>query len=157
MIRVIAVGKNRDKSLQDLQREYIKRITAFSKIEVIEVKDEPNNHMERESEWRIVKEKEGGRVLDRLKGNDFVVLLDLHGDMWDSQSFAMKFNQWQSSFSHIVFVIAGSLGPGEKLIQRANVRWKISDLTFTHLMARVLVLEQIYRAFMINHHRNYHK
>ena len=126
MIKLIAIGKNKDKALQSLEKEYMKRLSAFCKFSEIEVKD-------------------------------FVVLLDLHGKMIDSETFAKNLDMWQMKHSNIVFVIAGSLGPSEKLVSRANYRWKLSDLTFTHLMTRVLMLEQIYRGFMINNGRNYHK
>ncbi len=155
MIRVIAVGKNKDKSLRALENEYLKRLHAFTKIEVIEVKDEANDNIDREAEVLIVKEKEGKRVLDKIQPNDFVVLLDLHGNMLDSVQFSKQLQAWQSS--KLVFVIAGSLGPSEELVRRANYRWKLSDLTFTHLMTRVLILEQIYRGFMISNGRSYHK
>lgn len=157
MIRLIAIGKSKDKALQSLEKEYTKRISAFTKIEVIEVKDEANQHVDRENEVVRIKEKEGQRVLDKLKKDDFMILLDLHGKMMNSEIFAKQLDVWQSSSSHLVFVIAGSLGPSEALVKRANVRWKLSDLTFTHLMTRVLILEQIYRGFMILNNRNYHK
>lgn len=157
MIKLIAIGKNKDKSLQALEKEYSKRLSAFCKLNVLEVKDEANDHVNRESEVLLVKEKEGKRVLEKLSDSDFVVLLDLHGKMIDSESFAKSMDSWLVSHSNIVFVIAGSLGPSEELVARANYRWKLSDLTFTHLMTRVLVLEQIYRAYMINNGRNYHK
>ena len=139
MIKLIAIGKNKDKALQSLEKEYMKRLSAFCKFSEIEVKDEAN------------------RVLEKLSDQDFVVLLDLHGKMIDSETFAKNLDMWQMKHSNIVFVIAGSLGPSEKLVSRANYRWKLSDLTFTHLMTRVLMLEQIYRGFMINNGRNYHK
>ena len=142
MIRLIAIGKNKDKALQSLEKEYCKRLSTFVKMEVVEVKDEANQHVERESEILKIKEKEGTRVLEK---------------MMDSETFAKKLDGWQGQSSNLVFVIAGSLGPSEKLVGRADFRWKLSDCTFTHLMTRVLILEQIYRGFMINNHRNYHK
>ena len=157
MIKLIAIGKNKDKALQSLEKEYMKRLSAFCKFSEIEVKDEANEHIYREAEVLLVKEKEGNRVLEKLSDQDFVVLLDLHGKMIDSETFAKNLDTWQMKHSNIVFVIAGSLGPSEKLVSRANYRWKLSDLTFTHLMTRVLMLEQIYRGFMINNGRNYHK
>ena len=153
MIKLIAIGKNKDKALQSLEKEYMKRLSAFCKFSEIEVKDEANEHISREAEVLLVKEKEGNRVLEKLSDQDFVVLLDLHGKMIDSETFAKNLDMWQMKHSNIVFVIAGSLGPSEKLVSRANYRWKLSDLTFTHLMTRVLMLEQIYRGFMINNGR----
>ena len=157
MIKIIAIGKNKDKSLQALEKEYAKRLSAFCKLDIIEVKDEANEHTSRESEVLLVKEKEASRVFEKLNDTDYVVLLDLHGKMIDSETFAKNLDVWQMQHSNIVFVIAGSLGPSEKLVRRANYRWKLSDLTFTHLMTRVLMLEQIYRGFMIINGRSYHK
>lgn len=156
-MRLIAIGKNKDRSLQQLQKEYIKRLSSFDTMEIIEVKDEPNMHTDREKEVDLIKEKEGERVLEKIKPSDWVILLDLHGKMLDSVEFSHKLQRWQDQGAHLVFVIAGSLGPSKDLVDRANFRWKLSDLTFTHLMTRILVLEQVYRAFMINHHRQYHK
>ena len=157
MIKLICIGKMKDKALRLLQEEYIKRLSAFDKLELTEVKDEPNENVHRAGEAALVMEKEGERALSKIRNDDFVVLLDLHGEMWSSEQFAEKLGQWHDAGRHLVFVIAGSLGPSPELSARANVRWKLSDLTFTHLMTRVLVLEQLYRGFMIGAGRNYHK
>lgn len=157
MIRILCIGKMKDKALHMLEEEYVKRLKAFAKIEITEVKDEPNERVEREKEAVLAMEKEGERALAQIKDNDFVILLDLHGSHWDSETFAKKLESWHASGSNLTFVIAGSLGPSQALVRRADVRWKLSDLTFTHLMTRVLVLEQIYRGFMIINGRKYHK
>ena len=157
MIRILCIGKMKDKALHMLEEEYVKRLKAFAKIEITEVKDEPNERVEREKEAVLAMEKEGERALAQIKDNDFVILLDLHGSHWDSETFAKQLESWQASGSNLTFVIAGSLGPSQALVRRADVRWKLSDLTFTHLMTRVLVLEQIYRGFMIINGRKYHK
>ena len=151
----------KDKALQSLASEYVRRISPFSKVGVLEVKDEPNAHAERNAEAVRIKDTEAERALAKLRPADVVVLLDLGGRMWDSETFARQLESWQQASSQkggdLVFVIAGSLGPGAALTARADYRWKLSDLTFTHLLTRVLVLEQIYRAFMILHGRTYHK
>ena len=157
MITLLCVGKNKEKALCQLENEYVKRIQPFSKLQVMEVKDESNVHMERDKEAELIKEKEGKRVLEKIRPQDFVILLDLHGKMPDSILFSNQLESWFMKSSDLVFVIAGSLGPSNDLVKRANVRWKRSDLTFTHLMTRILVLEQIYRAFMIQNGRSYHK
>lgn len=156
-ITILAIGRMKDKALDMLQQEYEKRLQAFCQIRIVEVKDEPNLHTDREAEIRQVKDREAARALEKIRPGDFVVLLDLHGTEWSSEAFAGKLASWVQNSQSIVFVIAGSLGPGEALVSRANVRWKLSDLTFTHLMTRVLLLEQIYRGFMIDAGRNYHK
>ena len=157
MIRILCIGKMKDKALQSLQEEYTRRLRPFVKTEIIEVRDEPNDLAHREKEAALVKEKEGERALSQIRDSDFVILLDLHGSHFDSETFARKLEDWQRTSPDLTFVIAGSLGPSPALVARANARWKLSDLTFTHLMTRVLVLEQIYRAFMIRGGRKYHK
>lgn len=157
MITLLCIGKNKEKALCQLENEYVKRIQPFSKLQVIEVKDESNVHMERDKEAELIKEKEGKHVLEKIRPQDFVILLDLHGKMSDSISFSNQLESWFMKSSDLVFVIAGSLGPSSDLVKRADYRWKLSDLTFTHLMTRILVLEQIYRAFMIQNGRSYHK
>lgn len=157
MIKLLCVGKNKDKNLQALEKEYIKRLGAFDKIVVEEVKDEPDVHSEREAEARKIKDTEAARILDKIRPDDFVVLLDLHGKMPDSLEFSCLRKGWSEKPGALVFVIAGSLGPGEALVKRANYRWQLSPLTFTHMMCRTLALEQIYRSFMIEKGRSYHK
>lgn len=156
MIRLICVGKNKDKALASLEKEYLKRISSFDKVIVEEVKDEANPHADRQGDQRRVKDTEAARVLEKIRPRETVVLLDLHGKMPDSPGFARDLIRWRDQ-GHLVFVIAGSLGPGEDLVRRADHRLKLSDLTFTHLMTRVLLLEQIYRGFMIDAGRAYHK
>lgn len=157
MIKLYAIGKNKDSNLKALEKEYLKRLSAFDKVETVEFKDEPDVHSEREKEAARIKEIEGTRVLEKIRPDDFVILLDLHGTSWNSEEFARMRAGWSARAKNLVFVIAGSLGPSSALVHRANARWKLSDLTFTHLMCRVLVLEQIYRSFMIEKGRSYHK
>jgi 23S rRNA (pseudouridine1915-N3)-methyltransferase len=157
LIRILAIGKNKDKALKMQEAEYLKRLQAFGKFEVIEFKDEANEKTDTPAIARMVKDNEADRVLKKISPDDFVILLDLHGDMVDSIQFSKLFSDWQMRHSNLVFVIAGSLGPAPKLVARANWRWKLSDLTFTHLMSRILLLEQLYRACMINANRTYHK
>lgn len=161
MIKIVCVGKMKDRALQSLSAEYLKRISPFSKAEIVEVRDEPNTHAEREGETARIKNTEAQRVLEKLRSRDLLILLDLGGEMWDSERFAQKLGRWQEGAGQrggdLVFAIAGSLGPGSALLDRADYRWKLSDLTFTHLLTRVLVLEQIYRGFTILHGRTYHK
>lgn len=157
MIKLLCIGKNKEASLRKLEEEYKKRLSAFDRLEVVEFKDEPDVHSEREKEAGRIKKAEGDRVLAKIRPDDFVILLDLHGKMVSSEEFARLRSSWSASSAPLVFVIAGSLGPSKELAARANWRWKLSDLTFTHIMCRILVLEQIYRSFMIEKGRHYHK
>lgn len=156
-ITLIAIGRMKDTALASLTAEYTKRLSAFAKVQVIEVKDEADAHADRPAEARRIKDTEAARALEKVRDGDYVILLDLHGKEWSSEAFAAQLADWQLRSQNLVFVIAGSLGPGEALLARANVRWRLSELTFTHLMTRVLVLEQIYRGCMINAGRSYHK
>ncbi len=156
-ITILCIGHMKDKALASLQGEYIKRLSTFCRAEVIEVKDESNARSDRAGEAERIKDKEAEHALEKLRPSDYCILLDLHGTEWSSEKFAERLEGWQQKSSSLVFVIAGSLGPGRALTERADERWKLSELTFTHLMTRVLVLEQIYRGFMIGAGREYHK
>lgn len=158
MIKIVAVGKIKEKAMLQQIEEFTKRLRPFTKLEIIEVADEMAPQQNSDAQNEQVKMKEGERVLSKIKDQEYVVLLDLWGEMLSSEKFAKKIEQLQTyQTSTLTFVIAGSLGPGKNVYERANYRWKLSDLTFTHQMTRILVLEQIYRAYMIMHHNPYHK
>lgn len=158
MIRIIAVGKCKEKALRTLIDEYRKRLSAFVKVELIEVADEMAPQTLSPAQMTQVKNKEGERILAKVKPQDHVILLDLAGKMLDSEGLA-KYIDTQQTYgsSDITFVIGGSLGLSDALIQRADLRWKLSDLTFPHQLVRMMLLEQIYRSFTILHHQPYHK
>lgn len=158
MIKVIGVGKIKEKALKSLIDEYVKRLSAYTKIEVMEVTDEAALDKFSDAENKKVMEIEGERVLKKIKDKEYVILLDLHGQMLNSEQLATKLTSIQTyQSSDITFVIGGSLGVSDALVKRSQLRWKLSDLTFTHQMVRVLILEQIYRAYKINNNETYHK
>lgn len=158
MIRLIVVGKVKEKAMVSLIAEYQKRISAFTKIEIVEVNDEMAPPSYSLQQMEQVKKKEGQRILAKLKEQEFVILLDLAGKMMTSEKLAEQIHHVQTyQTSHLAFVIGGSLGLSSEVIQRADLRWKLSDLTFPHQLVRVMVMEQIYRAFTILHHLPYHK
>ena len=152
MIRLICVGKIKDKNLNALIEDYATKIRRYHKLEIVEVKDEPITDNE-----TAVLEKEGERVLSKISDDEYVILLDLHGKMIDSVSLAEKIDRLFISHSKICFVIGGSLGLSDKLRKRADEKLKLSDLTFLHQMSRLIILEQIYRCFKILNHETYHK
>lgn len=152
MIKVLCVGKIKDKNLLALIEDYQKRINRYHKLEIIEVKDEPINDNTLE-----VLNTEGDRLLSKINNDEYVILLDLHGKSIDSISFANKIDKLFVSNSKITFVIGGSLGLSEVIRKRANEAIKLSDLTFLHQMTRLILLEQIYRSFKILNHETYHK
>ena len=152
MIKLVCVGKVKDKNLSELINDYAKRISRYHKLEIIEVKDEPIRDDE-----KAVLDIEAKRVLNSISNDEYVILMDLHGKSIDSVGFSDKIDKLFIKYPKITFVIGGSLGLGEDLIQRANEKIKLSDLTFLHQMTRLILLEQIYRSFKILNHETYHK
>ena len=152
MIRLVCVGKVKDEHFLALIRDYQRKISHYHKIEVIEVKDEPIRDNEKQ-----VLDIEAERLLNVIDRNDYVILLDLHGRGIDSIGFSQKLDQLFIRYPKICFVIGGSLGLGEKILERADERLKLSDLTFLHQMTRLILVEQIYRSFKILNHETYHK
>ncbi len=154
MIKIIAVGRLKDKHIAALCNDYLKRISRFYKISTIEVKDEPisvNNSTEH------IIAKEGARILEKIGRQDYVVVLDLRGNLWSSENLAQFIEERQGKGHDIVFAIGGSLGLSEEVINRADLSLCLSNMTFLHEMARLIILEQIYRAFKINNGHTYHK
>ena len=158
MIKIICVGKIKEKSLINLIDEYKKRITKFSKIDIIEVKDFSDYENNNESLIDIVKEKEGELLLRHIKDDDTVILIDLHGKHLDSLEFAKNLDKSLiEKRNDLVYVIAGSNGFGKNIYKRANNRICFSKLTFPHNIVRLLLLEQIYRSYKIINNQIYHK
>lgn len=157
-IKLICVGKLKEKYLDDGIKEYLKRISAYSDIEVIEVADERIPENPSLAEETIVKSKEGRRILDKIKQDDYMILLDVQGKELDSIQFAERIEDCMiNGKSTIDFVIGGSLGHGEDVLTRANARISFSQMTFPHQLMRLILVEQIYRAFKIIRHETYHK
>ena len=138
--------------------DYLKRIQPYEKTEIIEVEDEKAPESNSDAENEKVKTTEGSKLLKQIRDTDYVVLLDLAGKEMDSVSFSKHIESVHTrGYNRIVFVIGGSLGVSRELIARADFRWKLSVNTFPHQLCRIIVLEQIYRAFRILHHEPYHK
>lgn len=158
MIQIVACGKIKEKWMLQGIEEYVKRIQPYEKLEIIEVKDEKTLDQNSLSENEKIKQIEGERLLKVMKDDTYVILLDLAGNMIDSQMLAHKIDQIHTAGkSKIAFVIGGSLGVSEALRKRADFSWCISKNTFPHQLCRLIVVEQIYRAFKILHHEPYHK
>ncbi len=157
-ITIAAVGKIKEKYLKDGIDEYTKRLSRFCDLEIIEVQDEqaPDNLSEA-GEKQIMK-KEAEKLLKRIKEGSLLVVMDVKGEKLDSEGFAAKLKSFfVSGSSHITFIIGGSLGVDEDLLKRANLRLSMSSMTFPHQLARLILLEQIYRCFKINSGETYHK
>ncbi len=158
MIRIVACGHIKEKWLKDGIQEYFKRITAYDKIEIVEVDDEKTPDEAPIAIETQIKRKEGEKILKRIKDDEYVILLDLKGKELDSVGLAQKLEQLNTNGkSKITFVIGGSLGVSDELIARSDFRWKLSSNTFPHQLCRLVVIEQIYRAFRIRRNEPYHK
>lgn len=158
MIRIIGCGRVREPWMIDGIAEYTKRIRGYEKFEIVTVADEkaPQNNSEAENQKVI--ETEGQRLLKQIKPDEYMILLDLAGKEFGSVDLADKIDSlYASGKSRICFVIGGSLGVSKELIQRADLRWKLSECTFPHALCRLIVCEQIYRACKIRAHEPYHK
>ena len=157
-IKLVCVGNLKDQALKQMQNEFSKRLQAYCKLEIIEVNEEKTNEEPNDSLTKIILKKEGERLFSKIKDSDYLVLVDLHGKPLDSINFANKIDQIMTyGSSTITFVIGGSYGLSDELRNKAKFKWCLSELTFTHQMTRVLVLEQVYRAFKILNHEVYHK
>src|SRR6185436_3133039 len=143
-LRFIWPGKTKDERLRSLASEYLKRLSRFARCEINEVRESTTRDA-------AAVEKEQRRILEAIPAGSQVVLLDLNGREWSSPELANQVQRWENdSIKELAVVIGGPEGVGGEIQARAQVRWRLSRLTLTHEMARVLALEQIYRAFAIN-------
>ncbi|MGN9135172.1 23S rRNA (pseudouridine(1915)-N(3))-methyltransferase RlmH [Clostridium sp. HCP1S3_B4] len=157
-ISIIAVGKLKEKYLKMAVDEYSKRLSRYTKLEIIELQDEKTPDNASEKEEVQIKEKEGKAILSKIKDNTYVIAMDLNG----KQLASVEFSQFISNCavmgnSNIVFVIGGSLGLSEEVIKRADYKLCFSKMTFPHQLFRVMLLEQVYRGFRIMNNEPYHK
>ena len=157
-ITIISVGKLKEKYLKQAIDEYSKRLTRYCKIDSIELPDEKTPDNASEKEELQIKYKEGQLILSKIKDNMFVIAMDLNAKQMTSEEFS-KFIETQGVMgnSNITFVIGGSLGLSQDVIKRANYKICFSKMTFPHQLFRVMLLEQVYRAFIIMKNEPYHK
>ena len=152
MIKILCVGKFKEDYLTSGIKEYLKRLDAWEKVEIIEVKEYLS------SDIKKVIEVEGDYLLDKIDKNDFVITLEIEGKMLTSEDLASKIDQlYTYGNSNITFVIGGSYGLSNKVKSRSSLALSFSKFTFPHQLMRLILLEQIYRAFTINNHKEYHK
>lgn len=157
-ITILAVGKVKEKFFREALLEYTKRLSRYCKLQIIEVEDEKAEENLSPAQTEQIKEKEGKRLLRYMDQDAFRIALAIDGKKLDSVSFSKKLeNLGVSGKSHIIFIIGGSLGLHDQVLQAADERLSFSDLTFPHQLMRVILLEQIYRAFRISCHEPYHK
>lgn len=156
-ITIIAAGKIREKYLKDAISEYEKRLSKYAKVEIIEVADEKCPEELKGKALDQVRLKEGERMLQRLP-QGFVITLDIDGEGLSSEGLAGFIeDKAVRGESSLIFVIGGSSGLGENIREKSNYSLSFSKLTFPHQLMRVMLLEQIYRAFKIINHEPYHK
>ncbi len=150
MIKVLCIGKIKESFYREAIDEYLKRLSKYKKIEIIELND---FNYDKE---KTIKE-ESNLIISKLNNNDYKILLDINGNMLDSISLSKKINDSLISNSNITFIIGGSYGVSEELRKIVDYRLSFSNLTFPHQLFRVVLLEQIYRSFKIINNEEYHK
>lgn len=157
-VTVVCVGKIKEKYFTDAIKEYQKRLGRYCKLEIVEVPDEPTPDNPSEREKNLVLEKEGDRILKKIPDSAHVTALCIEGKQMSSEQLADNLSSLASSgVSHRVFVIGGSMGLSNAVKCRADVKLSFSPMTFPHQLMRVILLEQIYRAFNISQGGKYHK
>ena len=156
-IKIICVGKIKEKALTELIDEYKKRISKYATLDILELADEPIPDNVSDKDAEHIKDMEGEKMLKQIKPSDYVICLDLSGKELTSPEFADTLEKIPvQGFSTIDFIIGGSLGISQNVLQNCNLKLSFSKLTFPHQLFRVFLLEQIFRAFKINHHEKYH-
>ena len=157
-IKLVCVGRIKEKFMKDGIDEYLKRLGRYAKVEIIEVTDEKTTDGATEAENAVVKEKEGERILSHIKDTDHVCALAIDGKMYDSEGLADHLDKlYVSGISDIAFVIGGSLGLSDAVMKRADEKLSFSKMTFPHQLMRMIFLEQLYRTFKIQRKEPYHK
>ncbi|MED3649506.1 23S rRNA (pseudouridine(1915)-N(3))-methyltransferase RlmH [Heyndrickxia sporothermodurans] len=157
-ISIITVGKLKEKYLKQGIDEYLKRLTAYAKVEIIEVPDEKAPEILSETEMEQVKQKEGERILAKIHPDAHVIALAIQGKMKTSEELADGIDKLGTyGKSKIAFVIGGSLGLSDEVMKRANESLSFSKMTFPHQLMRLVLVEQVYRAFRIMRGEPYHK
>lgn len=157
-IKLICVGKLKEKYLKQGIQEYIKRLGAYTKFEIIEVADEKAPETLSPAEMEQVKEKEGERILAKVKDHDYCFALAIEGKNPSSEVFAREIDQLMlQGKSDFCFIIGGSLGLSPDVLARSDAKLSFGKMTYPHQLMRLILVEQIYRAFRINTGSPYHK
>ena len=157
-IKVVTVGKLKEKYLKDGIAEYSKRISRFAKLEMIELADEKTPDKASESENQKILEIEGQRILSKVGDRDFVIVLAIEGKTLSSEEFSKQLEEASiKGFSTLTFIIGGSLGLAQDVKKRSNLSVSFGRLTLPHQLMRLVLVEQIYRSFTIQQGSPYHK
>jgi 23S rRNA (pseudouridine1915-N3)-methyltransferase len=157
-IRIICVGKMKEAYLKDAQKEYLKRLSRFCNIKVIEVDEEKAPETASPAQEEKVRQKEAERIKKAIGKNSTIIALDLAGKELDSVGFSEQIHNFMlDGKSDLVFIIGSSTGLDSSILRNAHFNFCMSKLTFPHQLARIILLEQIYRAFKILNNETYHK
>ncbi len=157
-IIILTVGKIKEKFYKDALAEYGKRLSKYCKLEIIEVTDEKTPENASELVENKIKEKEAIRLFKYIKEDSYVIALSIQGNAYDSVQFSKRIETLGvQGKSNIIFLIGGSLGLHDTILRRADEKISFSTMTFPHQLMRVILLEQIYRAYRIMNHEPYHK
>ena len=157
-IRIMCIGTLKESYWREAEKEYVKRITPYASVSIEEFPDLPTPDGASTSIEEGIKNKEGEKLLAKIKSSEFVCVLDLNKKEPDSIELSKQLeDMMRRGGSSVTFIIGGSLGVSEAIRARANASISLSRLTFTHQMTRVILLEQIYRGFKILNHEPYHK
>ena len=152
-LQIVCAGKIKEKWLNDGIAEYVKRLSKYTSVEIIEVPDAPDSIPEAQA-----LDQEGKKILSKIKDSSYVIVLDLHGKELSSEEWSKHvISGYEKGGAELVLIIGGSNGLSPELVARANERLCLSPMTFTHQMTRLIILEQVYRAFKIHYREKYHK
>ena len=157
-VTILAVGRMKEKPYRMMADEYMKRLSRYGKFEEVELPDLPEPANSSPAIERQIREKEGEAILSRIRPGSHVIALTIPGKQWDSPGLSRHLDELMTrGASDIVFVIGGSLGLSEQVIARAEEEMSMSKMTFPHQLARVMLMEQLYRAMKIRAGERYHK
>jgi 23S rRNA (pseudouridine1915-N3)-methyltransferase len=157
-INIVTIGKLKEKYLKQGIEEYTKRLSAYAKIDIIELPDEKAPENLSDQDMKIIKEKEGDRILSKIIPDAHVIALAIEGKMKTSEELADTMDKLATyGKSKVTFVIGGSLGLSDAVMKRADEKLSFSKMTFPHQLMRLILVEQVYRAFRINRGEPYHK
>ena len=157
-INIVCVGKIKEKYLKLGIDEFKKRLSKYCKLDVIELDDEKAPENLSDKEMLMIKDKEGKKILSKVKANSYVIALAIDGKNLSSEELADTMSKLAvRGSSHITFIIGGSLGLSDDVLSRADYKLSFSKMTFPHQLMRLILLEQVYRAYRINNNEPYHK
>ncbi len=157
-ITLICVGKLKERYLSQGVEEYAKRLGRYCTLEIIELADEKTPDNASAAVQDMIKRKEGERILKALKEDSYCIALAIDGKQLSSEELASQLDSLGvSGSSHVSFIIGGSLGLSTEVLKRSDYQLSFSKMTFPHQLMRMILLEQIYRAYRINHNQPYHK